>query len=161
MNLESLYDEYGEKLYAYLVFKLGSPHDAEDVIQELFCRFSRYKVRWPLVRDSRAFVFRAAKNEVHRFLRKRADRSRVETMNLGWQEVFATPETEGAEFDARRALDFLAALPDEQKEVVFLKIYEDLTFREIASVCRIPADTAASRYRYALAKLRASMENQP
>ena len=161
MNPESLYDEYGEKLFSYLVFKLGSAHDAEDVLQELFCRFSRYRVRWALVRDPRAFVFRAAKNEANRWLRKRADRFKGEIMNPGWQEVFAGPETEGAESDARRALDLLSALPDEQREVVFLKIYEDLTFREIASVCGIPADTAASRYRYALAKLRASLEKRP
>ena len=161
MKLESLYDEYGEKLYRYLVFKLGSAHDAEDVLQELFCRFSRYRVRWALVRDPRAFAFRAAKNEVNRWLRKRADRSKVETMMPGWQEVFIMPETEGVESGSRRALDLLAALPDEQREVVFLKVYEDLTFREIASVCGIPADTAASRYRYALAKLRASLENRP
>lgn len=46
MNLEKLYDRYGEKLYHYLVLKLGSCQDAEDTLQEVFYRFGRYSVRW-------------------------------------------------------------------------------------------------------------------
>jgi RNA polymerase sigma-70 factor (ECF subfamily) len=47
----------------------------------------------------------------------------------------------------------LAALPEEQRAVVHLKIWEDQTFAEIAETLGIPANTAASRYRYALDKL--------
>jgi len=48
----------------------------------------------------------------------------------------------------------LSLLPLEQRGVVYLKIWERLTFKEIASVLHIPTNTAASRYRYALDKLR-------
>jgi RNA polymerase sigma-70 factor (ECF subfamily) len=52
----------------------------------------------------------------------------------------------------------LGRLPLEQREVIALKLSEDLSFREIGQVLRIPANTAASRYRLALGRLRALLE---
>lgn len=51
----------------------------------------------------------------------------------------------------------VAALPAEQREVIALKIDGGLTFAEIAAVMHTSLNTAASRYRYALEKLRASL----
>lgn len=48
----------------------------------------------------------------------------------------------------------LERLPAQQRDVVTLKIWGDLTFAEIAEALEIPANTAASRYRYALEELR-------
>jgi DNA-directed RNA polymerase specialized sigma24 family protein len=52
----------------------------------------------------------------------------------------------------------LAALPARQREVVVLKVYEGRTFGEIARLLNISPNTAASRYRYALEKLRPLLE---
>ena len=60
MKLEEAYDLYGDPLYRYLTAVLGSTEDAEDVLQETFCRFARYSARWRLVRDPKAFAFRCA-----------------------------------------------------------------------------------------------------
>jgi RNA polymerase sigma-70 factor (ECF subfamily) len=51
----------------------------------------------------------------------------------------------------------LAALPPEQREVVRLKVYEQLTFAEISRSVRASVNTVASRYRYALEKLRKAL----
>ena len=67
-------------------------------------------------------------------------------------EWFA-PEIEDRE-RARQVQDALNRLPGEQREVVTLKIWGGLTFAEIAEALEIPANTAASRYRYALEELR-------
>ena len=67
-------------------------------------------------------------------------------------EWFA-PEIEDRE-RARLLQDALSRLPDEQREVVTLKVWGGLTFAEIAVALEIPANTAASRYRYALEELR-------
>ncbi|MFM7923664.1 MAG: RNA polymerase sigma factor, partial [Planctomycetaceae bacterium] len=55
----------------------------------------------------------------------------------------------------RRILD---SLPSEQSEVVILKHWEDLTFAEIAEVLGISQNTVASRYRYAMEKLKRALE---
>ncbi len=48
----------------------------------------------------------------------------------------------------------MGALPEEQREAVFLKIWEEMTFTQMGDLLGIPLDTAASRYRYGIAKLK-------
>ena len=48
----------------------------------------------------------------------------------------------------------LAALPEEQRSVAIMHLWEGMTFAEIGTVCGISSNTAASRYRYALDKMR-------
>ncbi len=162
LELKELYERHGESLYRYLVFRLGSVEDAEDILQETFCRFARYTVRWKLVRDPRSFVFKVARNEVNRFLRRTLGRRGCEARIAGgagaggFAAVFTAPD----EPTLVQLLRMADGLPAEQKEVVFLKIFEGLTFKEVGSVCGIPANTAASRYRYGIAKLREAMEGK-
>jgi len=162
LKLEELYDRYGESLYRYLVFRLGSAEDAEDVLQEAFCRFARYTVRWKLVRDPRSFVLRVARNEANRFLRRKLGRREGEKMILsgmagGFVETFVAPEEPLLALLLRRSEE----LPAEQKEIVFLKVFDGLTFKEIGSVCGVSANTAASRYRYGIEKLRDAVGGKP
>ena len=161
MNLEELYGRHGENLFRYLVFRLGSAEDAEDVLQETFCRFARYGLRWKFVRDPKAFVFRVARNEANRFLRRKLGRREGEKMILagaagGFAAAFTAPEEPTLALLLCRAEE----LPVEQKEIVFLKVFDGLTFKEIGSVCGVSANTAASRYRYGMAKLREAVEGK-
>lgn len=161
MNIDELYGRHGEKLYRYLVFRLGSAEDAEDVLQETFCRFARYALRWRLVRNPQAFVFRVARNEANRFLRRKLGRREGEAMILsgaaeGFDAAFMAPEEPVLALLLRRADE----LPAEQKDAIFLKVFEGLTFKEIGSACGISANTAASRYRYGIEKLREAVEEK-
>jgi len=54
----------------------------------------------------------------------------------------------------------LAQLPEEQREIIVLKFFKELTFKEIASACGLSINTAAGRYRYGMAKLRSLMEGK-
>ncbi len=161
MTLEEIYDRFGEKMYRYLALRLGSTEDAEDVLQQTFCRLARYSVRWAFVRNPQAFVFTAARNEANRFLRRqksRGPRNLPDIAREGAIPAFVTAQDP----DPSTALlaRSLAGLPDDQKEVIILKVYQDLSFREIADVCGVSVNTAASRYRYGLEKLRAAMEGK-
>jgi len=154
-KLEEIYERHGESLYRYLVFRLGSVEDAEDVLQETFCRFARYTLRWRLVRNPQAFVFRVVRNEANRFLRRKLGRREGEKMILtgaagGFTAAFTAPDDQTLAALLRSADD----LPAEQKEVVFLKVFKGMTFKEIGTVCGISVNTAASRYRYGIEKLR-------
>jgi len=161
LKLEELYERHGESLYRYLVFRLGSAEDAEDVLQETFCRFARYGLRWKLVLDPQSFVFKVARNEVNRFLKRKLGRRAGEAMIMtvaagGFTAAFTAPNDQTLVALLRSADD----LPTEQKEVVFLKVFEGLTFKEIGSVCGVSSNTAASRYRYGIEKLRETLEGR-
>lgn len=160
MDLDELYGRFGEKLYHYLTIKLGSPCDAEDVLQEIFCRLARYIVRLKLIRNPGAFVFHIARNEANRFLRNKIQNQAGCRKTLGLQEVISASIL-GPDNKAERLLsESLALLPEDQREVIVLKLFEELTFKEIASACDISAHTAASRYRYGIEKLRSILEGK-
>jgi RNA polymerase sigma factor (sigma-70 family) len=85
----------------------------------------------------------------------------------GQEEAAARPEADllfagSLEQDERRAaIDAaLHKLPENQREVLVMKIWGGLSFPQIAEVLRISANTAASRYRYALAKLREQLAEE-
>ena len=161
MNLDELYGRHGESLYRYLLFKLGSAEDAEDVLQEAFCRFARYDLRWRLVRNPQAFAFRIVRNEANRLLRRKLGRREGERMiATGGIGAFAAAFSAPEEPDLICLLRLTSELPAEQKEVVYLKAFDGLTFKEIGSVCGVSANTAASRYRYGIGKLREAVEGR-
>ena len=160
MNLEELYDRYGEKLYHYLVLKLGSCQDAEDILQEAFYRFGRYSVRWKTVRNPKAFVFKVVRNEANRFIRRRIAQQKSLELNPDHKHAIASV-IQGPDKESEGLLaESLARLPDNQREVVMLKVFEGMTFKEIAAICGLSANTAASRYRYAISKMRLFLEKK-
>jgi RNA polymerase sigma-70 factor (ECF subfamily) len=158
MNIQEIYDRYGGKIFGYLMMKLGSHSDAEDVFQEVFLRLARPSLRRRFVRSQRAYVLKAACNEANRFLESRV-RDRAGTRQVRDSGEFIRSAIQGPSLEEEAlAAEVLAQLPAEQREVIVLKIFEGLTFREIAAVCSLRPNTAASRYRSGIEKLRALLE---
>lgn len=153
-QLERLYDAHGAGLFRYLHGFVRCEADARDLLQDLFIRLSRQSLP-PGLADERAFLWRMAHNLAVDFLRRQGTKrhaeeaAQAEPLRLFDREV----DPDGAEF-ARQVETALAELPVEQRSVAQLKLWEDLTFEEIAAAQGIPLNTAASRYRYALDKLR-------
>jgi RNA polymerase sigma-70 factor, ECF subfamily len=153
MQLDELYDAYGDALYRYLTLKLGSAHDAEDVLQETFVRLARYVGRRGFIRDPKAFVFRCAHNEANRFWKKRLRRRDEEAV---FRPELASLIIKGPDEASEIHLgEALASLSAEQREVILLKDFEGLTFRTIGTACGVSTHTAASRHRYGMDRLRA------
>jgi RNA polymerase sigma-70 factor (ECF subfamily) len=147
-------------MYRYLAAKLGSASDAEDVLQEVFCRLVRYRARLRLVRRPRVFVFRVTRNEANRFLRRRIESENAARSVASFADSFRSAYVGPDEPTERLVAGALARLPAEQRETVILKVFEGLTFREIAAVCEEPVPTVASRYRYGVEKLRGLLEGK-
>ena len=151
MKIETLYERLGGKIYRYLCLKLQSSADAEDVMQEVFCRLVRYRVRIGLLKKPGAFVMTIARNEANRFMARKS-RERNGNQKTAVKEVLAHVLEESESGRLSRLASVFERIPPEQRDVIFLKVFEDLTFREIASLCGISPDTAASRYRYGIEK---------
>jgi RNA polymerase sigma factor (sigma-70 family) len=128
----------------------NSRADAEDVVQEAFVRFWRRQHSL----ENRGLLYAAVRSAALDRLRSEQRRSHREALASLDQEahcepVFA-PEDEGQQLLAAA----VERLPNEQREVVVLKIWNELTFAEIATALAISQNTAASRYRYALGSLK-------
>ena len=150
-----LYDACADRLHHYLVVRLGSREDADEVLQETFVRLARLRKGLARVENLTAYVFTVARNEAARLARRRT-RERKNRAALTSDLLFC--EAAGDEIQAREAAQLVAAalnrLAPEQREIVELKTYSGLTFREIAQVTSLPQGTVATRYRTALGRLR-------
>lgn len=143
--LERLFDEHGRRLVGLLLALLGRPEDAEDALQTLFVKLARAGA--PGAGKEKAYLDQAARNEALTLLRRRKLERRAPPARL-------VPREGGRAEDVEAIEAALAKLPPEQAEVVVLKVYQEMTFAEIAALLEIPPETAASRWRYALEKLR-------
>jgi RNA polymerase sigma-70 factor, ECF subfamily len=152
----ALYDQFGQRLYRTALVMLGRREDAEDAVQEVFVALVRSRSRLADVQDLTAYLFSALRRSVGRLATKRT-RGPV-LLDVADLEASAKMEKTPTDERSERLERALRALPTEQREVIALKIDGDLTLAEIAQVLQISQNTAASRYRYALEKLRGSLE---
>ncbi|MEI6357726.1 MAG: sigma-70 family RNA polymerase sigma factor [Verrucomicrobiota bacterium] len=154
--LERLYDDHADALTGFLMDLTRDPADARDALQEIFIKLATRPELLDGVREERGFLLRLAHNLAIDLIRRRAARSRAHD---GLAEeapglFAATSDPDEAAFRDELA-KALGALPIDQRTVVHLKLWEGLTFEAIAETLRIPPNTAASRYRYGVDKLRA------
>lgn len=152
------YDAHAAAVYGYALNLTRHEADARDILQQVFCSLAARPEALDGVRDERAFLLRLAHNRVVDLVRRRDTRERhSEALAAETAGVFApASDPDTAAFRAELSAG-LAELPPEQRAVVHLKLWEDLTFERIAATLDIPLNTAASRYRYGLDKLRARL----
>ena len=106
------------------------------------------------MRDERAFLLRLAHNLVIDLIRRRGTRESTMSNWPGETLTVFVPAAAPDESAFREALAAAWVTPPEQVAVVQLKLWEGLTFHQIAELLLIPLNTAASRYRYGIDKLR-------
>jgi RNA polymerase sigma-70 factor (ECF subfamily) len=151
----ALYDRFGPALFRVAWVMLGSREDAEDAVQEVFVALVRARRALPAVANLRAYLFAALRRAA---ARRGACRHEHPVSPEDLAQV-AAPEPRPLDLGRSVRLErALRALPPPQRELVALKVDAGLTFAEIAACLGISANTAASRYRYALAKLRAALQ---
>ena len=157
-EIERLYDAHAPALFAFLLNFTRAEADTRDLLQEIFIKLAREPKLLNGIREERAFLIRLAHNAAIDSLRRRGARERTkENFAVEIISPFA-PASDPDEKLFRAELSIaLGELPDEQRAVVHLKLWSGLTFEEIAAALDIPPNTAASRYRYGLANLRARL----
>jgi RNA polymerase sigma-70 factor (ECF subfamily) len=149
-EIEVLYRRHGSALVLFALAITGERSRAQDVVNHVFLNLIE-KGSLDRARDKKAYLFASVRNAA---LNEGKLRERTAPLDCdsAW---FAPPDRDFAEEqNLRRAL---GALPDDQREVIVLHIWGELTFSQISELLSISSNTAASRYRYALAKLRHSM----
>lgn len=153
-QLERLYDSHAAGLFRYFVGFVHSEADAKDLLQELFIRLAA-QGQPETLNSERAFLWRMAHNLAIDWLRRHGSRQTAEgaaaTEPVRLFQAEADPD---AGVFARHVQEALLELPAEQRSIAQMKLWEGMTFEEIAGAQGIPLNTAASRYRYAIDKLR-------
>src|SRR5213595_1958250 len=153
---KSCFSEVAPGLLLFARQWVQSAADAEDIVQEAFVKF------WRRNHDvhNRGLLYAAVRSLALDFIRRDARRARREATALAEVEPAIEPQFD-LDDDTQSALAAaVESLPRDQREVLVLKIWNDLTFSEIAGALRISQNTAASRYRYALTNLKKTLQPQ-
>lgn len=143
---------YGPKLLLCARQWTRSMADAEDVVQEAFVRFWRHQRGLP--GEPMALLVTSVRRAALDLARRNGRRAvREEQVVLDATDSAFHASLDGDE--RRTAIEgALRRIPAEQREVLVLKIWGELTFEQIAAALELSPNTVASRYRYALAALR-------
>ena len=153
----ALYDRLAVRLFNTARTMTDSLPDAEDTVHDLFVELARSRDRLARITDLDAYIFTMLRHAVSRRRRQRdVDRRAIDTVARRRAEAgsFTTQLVEPVD-DALTAA--VSGLPPAQREVLSLKIDGGLTFAEIAAVIGTSINTAASRYRYAIENIRATL----
>ena len=145
-----------DALLTYACYRLGNRSDAEDVLKDCYLRlherFSDGQEGAKL--NIRNYVFRSLSNLCTDRL---ADRTRHLTVDLGQQDVVET-DTDNRESEYCRITSMLDRIPEEQAEVIRLRMYGNRSFAEISNILQVPLPTVKSRFLYGIEKIRKAMK---
>jgi RNA polymerase sigma-70 factor, ECF subfamily len=151
-EIESLYRQHAPALLLFALAITGERGRAQDVVHQVFLNLID-KGGLSRAVEKKAYLFACVRNAA---LNEGKLRDRTTPLDRDLVSAWFSPPDRDyiGEQNLRRAL---GALPDDQREVIVLHIWGELTFSQISELLGISSNTVASRYRYALAKLRDSM----
>ena len=129
--------------------------DAEDIVQDAFVRFWRKEHSI----ENRGLLYATVRSVALDLLRRDMRRARREANAALEVEQTTAPQFDFDDGSQRELAAAVDRLPVEQREVLVMKIWNELTFAEIAEALGISQNTAASRYRYALEALKKNLTN--
>lgn len=144
--MKLLYQRHGAALTAFACSRGLDFASAQDAVQQVFLKLLESPSG--AIRTPAPYLYRAVCNALVNFRRDR----RRET-ELPDDDLWLTHRTASRE-EILSVQQALRELPDEQRDVVFLKIWGGLTLQEIADATEAPLNTVASRQRYAFERLR-------
>ncbi|MGC1203754.1 MAG: sigma-70 family RNA polymerase sigma factor [Flavobacteriaceae bacterium] len=157
-----LITRHKQKIYSFIYSKVYDRDVAEDIFQDTFIKVIRTLKRGAYNEEGKflPWVMRISHNLVIDFFRKNNRMPKFD--NTGDFNIFSvlsdstlnaekTIIKEQVENDVRRLVD---ELPEDQKEVLLMRIYNDMSFKEISERTGVSINTALGRMRYALINLR-------
>ena len=166
-SFELLVSRYQAQVYSYIMTLVKDRQLADDIFQDTFVKIIR-TIKAGVYKDEGKFVqfaMRISHNLVIDHFRKENRIPTVESSSEDYNYIDNAPISdpsveqnminEQIHSDLRKMIDYL---PVEQREVLRMRIYDDMSFKEIADVTNVSINTALGRMRYALINLRKMME---
>ncbi|MHC4080803.1 MAG: RNA polymerase sigma factor [Planctomycetota bacterium] len=161
--LRRIYMKYKDDLMTVAVCLVLDITASEDVLHDVFVTLARDAAGRDIRRNLRGYLTTCVANRARDHLRRRARRNRLHpALPEGVAEAISQDREPPAALlggaDARAVCTALGALPREQREAIALHLHGAMTFRQIARHQGVGANTAKSRYRYGLEKLKSLLE---
>jgi RNA polymerase sigma-70 factor (ECF subfamily) len=158
---ETLYARHRSRLYSFLLRQLRDAALADEMFQDVWQRVIAARAGWQPDAAFTTWLFRIAHNRLNdhwRAARHRPPAPGDADERVARMSDTRTPESQLSVFEQRRRLQLaMEQLPDEQREVLQLRLEQELSLEEIAQITGVGRETVKSRLRYAMDKLRAGL----
>lgn len=144
-------------LMRYACYRLGDANDAKDALQDAYLKVCEKlsHEKSSKVKDLRNYLFRTLSN----ICTSRLTMSeKYKTIPLDTRLDMAISSTESSEADYQRIAQLLMEIPEDQAEVIRLRIYGGNSFADVAEILSLPLPTVKSRFLYGLEKIRRAMK---
>ncbi|MDQ5952993.1 MAG: hypothetical protein QG551_221 [Patescibacteria group bacterium] len=162
--VSSLFLKYRRQVFSFFYSKLGDKDLSEDMVSEVFIKVARAIDKKAYVDEGKpiiAWIMKISRNFLMDHYRRKKKEAVIPPSSKSDALIFASPE-KGLGKDeyiqnveiSEEVRGLLDLLPPEQREVVIMRIYLDLPFKEIAEIEGVGINTALGRMRYALINLR-------
>lgn len=157
-RVESAVETYYEDVYRFCRYYTGNPTDSYDIAQEVFLRYMKYMDSGG-PKNLRAYLIMIARNLCCDYFHRQS----VQHENTVSFDVLEDIEAGGYFRDTRTIADcdsefylqeLLQSIPQEQREVVILRVHDELKFHEIAKITGCSLSTTKSRFRLGIASIR-------
>jgi RNA polymerase sigma-70 factor (ECF subfamily) len=153
--LKMLYEKYKDDLLGLAITLLRDRSLAEDVVHDVFVSFAGTTGSFQLSGTLKGYLSTCVANAARDRNRLRASRDVELDAAEGMSSNSGNPFKQAIDCEqSERSTQLLGRLPYEQREVVVLHLHQEMRFKEIAEALGISINTAQSRYRYGLEKLR-------
>jgi len=157
-----IYQKYKDDLLKLAVALLNDISLAEDVLNDTFVSFTESAGKLRLTGNLKSFLLTCVANHARNVYRQR---KRKKTVALDEASQFeantgAPEQSIILAEEYRRLQNAMSRLAYEQRETVILHCYNGLRFRQIAGLQNVSVNTAKSRYRYGLSKLRSILNSE-
>lgn len=163
ISINILLNRHRKRIFDYIYMMVKNQDVADDIFQETLIKVVRFVREGRYTENGKflSWVLRIAHNQVIDYFRQKKQRNNISEGDAGY-DLLNHPKfsdrtveerliTDQIEADVRKLIDFL---PSEQKEVVLMRYYMGLSFKEIAEQTNVSINTALGRMRYALINLR-------
>lgn len=148
--IDAIFENHADKLYHYALFLSKKKESAEEILQNVLLKIIKNTSLLKKIKNLKAYLYKSIKNEFINHIKKEEKENKLPLLFDGISKGVKIEEILSVQ-------EALQRLPHEQREVIILKIYQDLNFSEIAELMKISINTAASRYRYGLEKLKENL----
>lgn len=161
--LRRIYDKYEGHLLTLAAGLLINIGDAEDAVHDMFVSFAQSAEKLKVNGSLKSYLATCVVNRARDMMRKVRSRKSVGLDDVGdpvGGDMDRPDVSVMCNEESRRLHNAMAKLPYEQREVIMLHVYEEMTFRQIAGLQGAPINTVQGRYRYGLKKLRETLASE-
>lgn len=159
-EFENVITEFQDQLFRFAFYRTGCFAESQDIVQEVFIKLYNENGHLASIRNIRFYLFRSIANACIDYHRKN-ERLKLDTLDKAiipnnLNEKDASHELAQRE-EYHRIEALLRKLPEEQAETIRLRVLDDLSFTDIATILNIPVTTAKSRFKYGIDKLKSKV----